>query len=886
MKHLIIRAGLLLGLALGTYDGFAQDVVPKRSYTTQHVGEHAAPTIDGRLDEEAWAAVAWSGDYIEWSPEENTPPTEQTQLKIMYDDNNLYVAFRCFDRDPEGIIRRLSRRDVFDGDWVEINIDSNRDLRTAFSFTISAAGVKGDEFITSDGAFWDVTWNPIWYAKTQVDAEGWTAEIRIPFSQLRFGGAPSQVWGIQSTRRYFRKEERSIWQRTPLDAPGWVSAFGELHGLRQLKPQRQLEVQPYSVSALRTYEGEPGNPFRDGSDARADVGLDGKLGITNDLTVDFTINPDFGQVEADPSAIALDGFQIFFPEQRPFFVENKNIFDYKFSTSQAGNTFGFDNLFYSRRIGRAPQGFPATIPSSFVDQPDITTILGAAKFSGKTDSGWSIGVLESVTAAEDATIVEDPTIANPDGRRSERVEPLTNYVVGRLQKDLNNRNTVVGGIITATNRNLTDELQFLHTSAYTGGLDVLHQWQNRAWYARANLVVSQVKGSTEAITATQQSITRLFQRIDATHVAVDPTRTSLAGTGGNVHLGKAAGNWRFETGATWRSPELELNDLGFQRQADDIRHYAWGSYRTTKPLERVRQYTVNYTHLFAYDFAGNLNTVSFNVNGWVNLKSNWWINGGLTATPVQYANAALRGGPRLRLGRLVSYRNGIISDSRKKLRASFNHAGSWGADDALRTASIGGSITYQPTNAWQVSLAPSYSTNRDRQQYVAQAQWAGPTRYVVGKVDQRTLSLSLRIDYTITPNLSLQYWGQPFISRGRFDAFRYVADATAARFDTRYIAFSDTQLRATETVYAVDENQDGVDDYAFGAPDFAFGQWRSNLVVRWEYTPGSEIFLVWSQDTSQFGDVTESLYDGITNTLFDTTPQNIFLLKATYRFMR
>ncbi|MEM6806346.1 MAG: DUF5916 domain-containing protein, partial [Bacteroidota bacterium] len=399
---------------------FAQDTIPKRIYNTTYLGNTKAPKIDGLFDDEAWDLVEWSGDYVEWSPDENTEPSYQTKLKILYDDKNLFVAFRCYDGEPDQIVSRLSRRDGFDGDWVEINIGSLADLRTAYSFTISVSGVQGEEYITNDGQNWDNTWNPIWYPKTNVDEEGWTAEIRIPLSQIRFGKAEEQVWGIQSTRRFFRKEERSVWQRTPLNAPGWVSSFGELHGLKNLKSQRQLEIQPYSVVSQNELGKQSANPLIKESETKLNAWLDGKLGITNDLTLDFTINPDFGQVEADPSAIALDGFQIFFQERRPFFIENKNIFDYAFSSSiNGGRTFGFDNLFYSRRIGRAPQGFLNLEYGEFSNQPNISTILGAAKFSGKTRDGWSIGVLEVATTKEVATITDGTS------EREQAVEPFT-----------------------------------------------------------------------------------------------------------------------------------------------------------------------------------------------------------------------------------------------------------------------------------------------------------------------------------------------------------------------------------------------------------------------------------------------------------------------------
>ncbi|USD23940.1 DUF5916 domain-containing protein [Flagellimonas marinaquae] len=877
---LIILALLFLNSSL------AQDstqVVAKKRYVTQSLGEYAAPDINGILEDDAWDLVEWGGDYIEFQPDENTPPSHQTKFKILYDSKNLYIGVRCYDSEPDKIVKRLSRRDGFDGDWVEFNIDSYFDKRTAFSFTITAAGVKGDEFISNNGNNWDPSWNPIWYAKAHVDDEGWTAELRIPLSQLKFGRAEEQVWGFQSTRRFFRDEERSLWQRKPIDQPGWVSEFGELHGLKNIQPQKQLEIQPYTVAKTETYEAEEGNPFRDGSESDITAGLDAKIGITNDLTLDLTVNPDFGQVDADPSAIALDGFQIFFQERRPFFVENKNIFDFRVSQSQAGNTFGSDNIFYSRRIGRSPQGYPDTSDGEFVDQPDNTPMIGAAKFSGKTKNGWAIGVLESVTSRRNATII------NGEGNtRKEMVEPLTNYFVGRLQKDFNQRNSYIGGIFTATNReNLPEQLNFLHDAAYTGGLDFKHQWANRDWYVGGNLTMSHVQGGKEAIANTQRSITHLFDRVGADHVQVDTTRTSLTGTGGNVQIGKIGnGHWRFESGATWRSPELELNDIGFQRQSDDIRHYTWIGYQTLKPDSTFRRVGINYNHWTAWDFEGNHNYLQFNTNTWQNWKGNWNTNIGFNFAPIEYSNFALRGGPRLRQSPWVNFWNSINTDSRKKIRFSFFHNGRKALDNSIKTYYMEGGFVYQPINALRISAFPSLRINRDKLQFIDNFDDVGGSpRYLNGEIRQRTLSMSVRLNYTINPNLTIQYWGQPFISRGRYSNFKHITDPIAKTFEDRFIQYTAQQISLTDGDYAIDEDLDGVTDFSFSDPDFSFVQFRSNLVIRWEYIPGSEIFLVWSQDVSRSGDPTEGLLSSLGDNIFGQKPQNIFLLKATYRFV-
>ncbi len=882
-----MRTGLLLicSILIVQTTSLAQDstkVVPKRIYTTKALEASKPPIINGVLDDISWNIVDWENDFIESRPDENTPPSNQTRFKLTYDQKFIYVGIHCLDSEPEKIVKRLSRRDGFDGDWVGIFIDSYHDKRTAFGFIVSAAGVKGDVFESNNGGNEDDSWNPIWYTKTHIGADGWTAEMKIPLSQLKFGKSKEQVWGFEVMRRHFREEERSVWQRLPPDTGGFVSEFGELHGLFNLEPQKQLEIQPYTVGSVRTYEAEEGNPFRDGSDGKLTVGLDAKIGITNDMTMDLTINPDFGQVEADPSAIALDGFQIFFEEQRPFFVENKNIFDYSVSSSQAGNTFGSDNLFYSRRIGRSPQGYPDAGDNEFVDQPENTNILGAAKFSGKTKNGWSIGVLESVTAKKYATIDTNGQ------RRKEVVEPLTNYFVGRLQKDFNDRNSFIGGIFTATNRDrLTEDLDFLHRSAYSGGFDFKHQWNERDWYVGGNFIWSHVQGSEVAIQNTQESIAHLFQRVGAEHVEVDPERTSLTGTGGNLQIGKIGnGHWKLETGATWRSPELELNDIGFQRRADDIRHYTWIGYQTLKPDDTFRKVGINYNHWSVWDFGGNHNSLMFNTNSWQNWKNNWFSNIGMNYETVSYSNFALRGGPRLRESPQFSFWNGISMDERKKLRFDFFHNGNKAVDDSFSSYYAEFGVVYQPINSLRISASPEYGVNKNKLQYIDNLDVNGVTRYLNGTVDQRTLSMSFRLNYTINPNLTIQYWGQPFISQGRYTDFKEVTDPLAKNFRDRITQFSDNQVSLTEDVYAVDANLDGATDFSFDNPDFSFVQFRSNLVVRWEYTPGSEIYLVWSQDLSQSGNPQEMLFQDLRETVFNKEkPQNIFLIKATYRFI-
>jgi len=873
----------------------ATQTVKKRIYTTKLLTQ-ASPNIDGLIDDKGWEVVEWQGDFVESSPDENTPPTEQTKFKITYDQKYLYVAYRCFDSQPEKIEKRLSRRDGFVGDRITIILDTYHDKRTAFSFTITAAGVKGDEFVTQNGNTWDESWNPIWYAASRVDSEGWTAEVKIPLSQLKFGKSAEQIWGLQINRLIFREDERSVWQRIPADAPGFISEFGELHGLINIEPQRQLEIQPFGVVQYDTFPEEEGNPFEDGDEFKLNGGLDAKIGVTNDLTIDLTVNPDFGQVEADPAAIALDGFQIFFREQRPFFVENKNIYDYQFANGQ-------DNLFYSRRIGRNPQGNVNALSGEFVNRPLNTTILGAAKFSGKTKNGWSIGILESVTEKELAEV------ENIDGsERRTVVEPLTNYFVGRLQKDFNNRNTYIGGIFTATNRALGDffeidkdnvtqdetselseieenNLNQLRKSAYTIGLDFRHNWKERKYFVEGSFVASKVQGSKEAIENTQRELTHLFQRIDANHLEVDPSRTSLSGTGGKLIGGKSGGgNWRYTGGFFWRSPELELNDIGFLRQADQIIQFANAQYLFLKPTSWYRRININAEQFTSFDFEGNYNRIQYEFNSRINYKNNWWTEIGGAHKPRIFSNTVLRGGPRWRFSQENFVFAFFGSDRRKKFNFRMGMVQSHAKQNNFSFKQYEVGFNYQPFDALSLSLNTEYNQNPNRTQYVTETDFNGTPRYITARIDQQTLSASLRLNYNINPNLTIQYYGQPFISKGVYADFNYVNNATSDDIGQRVRVFDDNQISFDDNRYSIDEDGGGI-DYSFDNPDFAFVQFRSNLVVRWEYIPGSEIFLVWSQGINGSGVSGDGLFRNLNTQILDQQPDNTFLIKATYRFV-
>lgn len=847
--------------------------ISKRIYTTKKL--KTTPVIDGNISDEAWDVVEWSSGFTQKNPNEGKAPTYQTKFKVIYDAKYLYIAIRAFDDNPELIQKRLTRRDGFAGDRVNVIIDSYHDKRTGFVFTTTAAGVKGEEISTQNGSSWDASWNPIWYTNAKVDDKGWTAEMKIPFSQLRFGKAKEQVWGFNINRTIFRKQERSLWQRIPNDQSGYISEAGELHGLIDLVSQKQLEIQPFTVLQYDNYPTEIGNPYRKGSDFKMNAGLDAKIGITNDLTLDLTINPDFGQVEADPGAIALDGFQVFFREQRPFFVENKNIFDFEFAN-------GRDNLFYSRRIGRNPHRNANLDDGEFANEPINSTILGAAKFSGKTQNGWSIGVLESITANEYAEIKE----VN-GGTREEIVEPLTNFFVARAQKDFNNRNSFIGGIFTATNRNLDGNFNELHKEAYSGGIDFKHNWKNRDYFLEGNIILSHVKGNKEAITATQKTLRHNFGRVDADHVSVNLDKTSLTGTGGRIEAGKqGGGNWRYNGGFIWRSPELELNDVGFLRKTDEIIQFANLRYLWQVPTEVYRDVQLRFNQFSTYDFDGNFNKNQFEIKANVNWINNWWTELETGYIPVNFGTAYLRGGPRWRFADENYFALFFGSDRSRKMSFTLGYVNSGTEQNVNNFNRFVFRMKYQLFDAFDMSLNTEYKKGIDKTQYVSEASFGNEKRYILGEIDNQTLSTTLRLNYSLNPNFSIQFYGQPYISRGRYSNFNYVNNATAAQFNDRVSVFNQTQISENISSYLIDENLNGITDYSFTKPDFSFVQLRTNLVARWEYIPGSELFFVWARGGRTSENTSLSLTQSLKNQITNSKVEDTFLIKATYRFIR
>jgi hypothetical protein len=876
--------GIVLTLLVGLAPAVAAQTgkpIPTRTYDSRRVAE--PPAIDGRLVDPAWEAVEWSGDFVQREPEDGAPPSQQTELKVVYDDHALYFAFRLHD-DPQQVSRLLARRDRFPGDWIEVNIDSYFDRRTAFSFTLSVSGTRGDELISDDGSNWDSNWDPVWDGATRIDAEGWTAEMRIPLSQLRFSDAAEQTWGLQVNRRVFRLEERSSWQRIPKDVSGWVSRFGRLNGLRDLEPKRRIELVPYVVAGGERSAAEPGNPFRGGSDSTVDGGLDGKIGVTNNLTVDFTINPDFGQVEADPSEVNLTAFETFFEEKRPFFIEGNDIFDLRLAPAITGGSFTSDRLFYSRRVGRPP-GFEAEAPEDgYVEQPESTTILGAFKLSGKTARGLSIGLLESVTAEEEAAL------GDGGGERSRQtVEPLTSYFVARVQQDYKEGDRQLGGMLTAVHRQLEgDPLDFLPEGAYAGGIDFSTYFHQRDYRFEANLFGSQLRGSEEAMLEAQESSARYYQRPDNEAATLEATRTSLSGHAGSLRLSRTSNHQLvFQTGVAWRSPGFEINDLGFMRSADGINQFTWVAYQQRNPIGVFDRFQVNGNQWLDWDFGGNFLGARFNVNANAQFRNKTAAGFSVTRVGESTSNTELRGGPASRWPGSWSYELWGSSDHRKKLAVHLGTYAVTGDGNSEDSRDIWSELTWRPTNAIRLGFEPVYRRIRREMQYVDTASSGGEERYLFGSLDQRTLELTLRLDYSITPNLTVQLYASPFLSTGRYRDFKRVTEPRAAAYRDRFRIFDEERIAfdSAAEVFEVDEDGDGTVDYRFDQPDFDVREFNSNLVIRWEYRPGSAVFLVWSQvreNSSLLVDELDARQD--LEHLFTTHPRNVVLLKVSRWF--
>jgi hypothetical protein len=837
------------------------------------------PAIDGLLGDAVWEDAMVASGFTQLRPDPGAPASQRTEVRVAYDDEAIYVSAHMFDTAPDSIVAQLGRRDneVY-SDWFFVALDSYFDRRTAFVFALNPRGVMLDLLLHNDTED-DVSWDAVWEAAADRTADGWTAEFRIPLSQLRFSppedGEPR--WGVNFMRQIARHGEESFWAPIRPDDGRLVSAFGELRGLDGLEPPRRLEVMPYVVASATSAPGDAENPFHRDVDPFGGVGADIKAGITSDLTLTATINPDFGQVEADPSVVNLSAFETFFPEKRPFFVEGVDIF--RFGLGLGDGDLGNESLFYSRRIGRAPQG---SIDGDYTDAPEATTILAAAKLSGKTQSGWSIGILDAVTAEEHGDFVLD-------GAEGETpIEPRTNYGVARVIKDFRDGKSAVGGIFTSTNRTLPGggALDWLRRSAYTGGLDFRHRFLDERYQVTGSVVGSRVTGTPEAIAEVQTSPVHYFQRPDADYVEYDPSRTSLQGVAAKAELFKIQGKWRWALLGMTLTPGFEANDLGFQTNGDLALGVIWAGYNQYEPGDVFRRWNLGTNLWRGTNFGGDRVALGGNVNGSFQLTSFWGGFGGFNFEAPTYSTSMLRGGPAFLRPATANAWTGMYTDNRKPVSLSMHVNRSWEADTNGGGWSLSPGVEVRPSDNVEFLLGPSFSRSRSALQYVTTEEADGADRWVLGTVDRTTLSMTARLNYTFSPTLSLQLYAQPYISTGDYDDFKLVADPRAGAFQDRVHLLGPGEISAAtvddEREYAVDLDADGEAEFAFDDPSFNFKQLRSNVVLRWEYRPGSAVFLVWSQGRTDYARDGRFRFDRDVDALLGADGTNVLLIKMSY----
>lgn len=840
-----------------------------KNYSTDFTNE--TPTIDGMLDDLCWENIEWGTNFIQFEPNSGENPSQQTAFKILYDNENIYVAIRCFDNQPELIDQRLSRRDGFDGDLVGISFDSYFDKRTGFMFSVNAGGVKNDIVFTNDGGNEDPTWDPIWFVETSVDDQGWTAEMKIPLSQLRFNPT-SETWGLNVIRDVYRNKETSTWQPFDTEASGWISQFGHLSGIKDIKTTRQVEIAPYIMSGYSMYEAEEGNPFYDGRDFNFNAGLDGKIGITNDFTLDFTINPDFGQVEADPSNVNLSAYETYFAEKRPFFVENKNITSVNLSWRR-------EDLFYSRRIGRSPYYYPDYTDDEYLKMPNNTKILGALKFSGKSQDGWSIGVIETIANREFAKI------ANQDGDiRKESVEPLTNYFVARVQKDLNKGETMIGGILTSTYRDIKNEnLLFMNKTATTGGLDFEQYLLNRKYKLTGKFMASHLTGTPDAMLEMQYAPQRYFQRPDADYVSVDSSATAMTGTFGYLEFAKSSmKGLRYMLSLTYRSPSFDLNDVGYLRNADNLMELFWIGYSIDETWLIFRQLHFSSTQWAGWDGGLNYQFFGANVAFSTQFKNLWFLWANAERNFQGVSNDMLRGGPSFKVPYSNAFNAGIRTNQTKKLFANLNTNLFRSKEHYYDNSRVGFSLGYRPIDRLALNMNVGYNKMSQKLQFIDHVELTEQEYYILSSIEQNTVDFTFRLDFNITPDLTIQYYGAPFVSAASYFDYKDILDPVAQNFDDRFYLYNENQLTTDANLFDFDEN--GEIDHELGNPNFNFQQFRSNLVFRWEYIPGSVLFLVWAHEQTDVVEKGTFSFGEDFSNLFSVNPADRFIVKFQYRF--
>jgi hypothetical protein len=808
-----------------------------------------APLIDGRDDDAIWRVAPGITAFRQWRPTEGKAPRPgfKTEAKIAYDASNLYVFVRAFDPHPDSIIKLLERRDTYtSSDMIWLFVDSYRDRRTGYEFGVNAAGVKMDMAIYDDGNE-DSAWDAVWDVATTIDSLGWTAEYRVPLSQMRYSSDRSHIFGFLIDRNIYRYSERVSWPLLRQSKPGFVSQFGALEGMDDLETPRRLEAVPYVVTKHATEVVN--NRFANKS--RVSLGGDLKYRLAPNVTLDATVNPDFGQVESDPAVLNLTAYESFFDERRPFFVAGRGLFNFNVNCS-AVNCNG-ETMYYSRRIGRTPE-LAGTYGDTVPLQP--TTILGAGKLIGRFPTGLTVGVLDAVTKRAESP--GDTTF-----------EPRTNFTVVRATQDMRKGNSSIGGMFTAVNRSMDMWTSpYLTSDAYAGAVDFRHKFLKNSYEVGGSLDYSRVRASREAMLGVQTDAVHYYQRPDA-DLPLDSSRTLLTGDAEELRIGKVGGkHLMFETSYQRRSPGFEINDLGYLQRADQQSWNTWMGFfdRTERPYYKRFQWNWNW---WQYWTTASLPLeAAVNTNMHVTLRNNSGVNlgGTLGQLGTTYDDRASRGGPAVRQDSYLAPWLFLQGDDRRPIvpNVSFNYYRSNGGRSHSKSFSPG--VDFKMRGRFSSSLSMNFSRNvRDNQWYGRFDDDDGTPRYTFAHLDQTTTSATARLNYTFTPNVSLQSYVQPFVSKGTYSNVRQLsATPRATVYDDRLTLFADTSVT----------NDPG---------GFNFKALQSNLVFRWEYAPGSTLFAVWNHGRQGYepAEGTNS-FQGDVRDLFGLHPANTFLVKMSY----
>jgi len=840
--------------------------------------------VDGLLDEPAWQGPPAADRFVQGDPVEGAAPSESTWAWVAWDNQALYVAARCWDAHPDSIITNLVRRDVLAaGDRFLVLLDPYHDHRGGYFFALSAAGVLRDGLLLND-TWNDDSWDGVWEGRTRRDEKGWTVEMRVPFSQLRYRAGAEQTWGINLRRRIERRAEETYLVYQPKNSATYVSRFPHLVGLQNGHRSRTFEVLPYVTSKAEHLAHDAGDPFRDGVRGTPALGADLRTNVGNSLTLNLTANPDFGQVEVDPAVVNLSDVESYFGEKRPFFTENLSIFN-QFGQEGGSSYWSFNwwnpVFFYTRRIGRGPQG---GVPESaeFSDVPVATRILGAAKLTGKLTPSVNFGMLSAMTSREQAEYAAG-------GRRgTAEVEPLTYYGVARGLKEFEGGRNGLGVMTTLAQRRFAgDGLEdVLNRQSLTAGVDGWHCLDARqVWVLTGWGAVTRVAGTERRMIALQRGSRHYFQRPDADHVEVDSSATSLTGYGARLSLQKKKGNVVANSAVGIMSPRFDVNDMGFEPRSDAVNAHVGGGYKWTN-MNRWRKYANLLGSVFQNrDFGGVITWQGVWASTELDFTNNWCVSLNGALNPQTTSITRTRGGPRML--NLSNREIGLYAttDSKNRLYYELSAYAGGSPDSRTKCLSLNPCVEWKPVSNLSMSAGPGYDYMVEDAQYVTTVAAPGEVpgdfggqRYVFARLDQTTISANIRLNISFTPNLSLQTFLQPLICAGRYDDFKELARSGSYEF-VHYGRDPGTSYADGLVTPAGGGTPFGLDD-----PSFNFRSLRGNAVLRWEYRPGSVLYLVWTQQRTDQEPLGELRFGPSSRRLLDARADNIFLVKATYYF--